>query len=309
LTICLLCLFAVPASAEEATVGTSGEAWYATLPTCTAAAACAPTGVVPPTSPFPEGTLHVARALGTELARSYIQLDLTSLPLDAVPTGGTLTLPLSVDQTAGTLRPEEAHIEACFMVVSFTPGIFGSIEEPPSPDCFTSASAQLVTLEAGSAFVVDLAPFAERWAAGEPNEGIALVPALEDAPEGPLPPGVLPVPVPSDETWHVAFNGSGAAEEPRISAAISYTLPAVELPPQPALPPVTVPAIPGYHIPAQQPAATAPPAFVPQQPQTILVATHGFQYAGVFVLPLIALAVGSAVSYSLTRDIETKPSS
>jgi hypothetical protein len=301
-TIALLGLFAQPAAAEELTVGTSAEAWYTVVPTCTAAVACVPKDAgVPPVNPFTAGTLHVARLAGTELARTYLKLDLEALPAGATPTGGTLTLPIATDPTAGTLNAEQAQIQACYMVASFTPGALGAIEEPPVPDCFTSATATLLTLPEGSSFVVDLAPFAERWAAGDANEGLALVPLLNEAPPGPA-----PVPLPSQETWHVALNGMDSAAAEKITASVSYLLPGSEqLPPPAPLPPAVVPGIPGYSIPgAQPPPAVTPPATIPRQAPTVLVATRGFEYAGVFVLPLVALAVGSAVSYSLTREVE-----
>ena len=307
ITVVVLCLFAPPASAEQVTVGTSGEAWHAILPTCTAAVACVPAGRgVPPVSPFTAGTLHVARLAGAELARTYLKLDLETLPSGAAITGGTLTLPMANDQTAGTLNPEQAQIQACFMVAGFTPGAFGSVEEPPLPDCFTSATATLVTLAEGSSFVVDLAPFAERWAE-EPNEGLALVPVPQEEQPAPvpLPPGVAPpVPLPSQETWHVAFNGSESAAEAKIAASVTYTLPGIEPPPPAPVPPLVVPGVPGYFVPPPQQPVVQPPAAVPPLAPTVLVATRGFEYAGVFVLPLLALAIGSAVSYSLTREIE-----
>ncbi len=302
--IAVLGLFSSPAAAEELTIGTSAEAWYTVVPTCTAAVACVPKDAgVPAVNPFTAGTLHVARLAGTELARTYLKLDLEALPADATPTGGTLTLPIATDPTAGTLNPDQAQIQACFMVASFTPGALGSLEEPPVPDCFTSATATLVTLPEGSSFVVDLAPFAERWAAGDANEGLALVPLLNEAP----PPGPAPVPLPSQETWHVALNGMDAAAAAKIIASVSYTLPGSEplSPPPPPLPRAVALGIPGFFIPGAQPPPVAPPtATVPRQTPTVLVATRGFEYAGVFVLPLVALAIGSAVSYSLTREVD-----
>ena len=301
LTAVVLCLFATPAAAEQVTVGTSAEAWHTVLPTCTAAVACVPAGTgVPAVNPFTTGTLHVARLAGTELARAYIKLDLEALPADATLTGGTLTLPIATDPTAGTLSPEQAQIQACFMVAAFTPGALGSIEEPTVPDCFTSATATLVTLPEGSSFVVDLAPFAARWAEGEPNEGIAIVPIPNEAPPGPA-----PVPLPSNETWHVAFNGRDSAAPAKISAAIDYALPAFEQAPPAPVPPAVVPGVPGYFIPGAPPPAVLPPPPAPQvQAPAVLVATHGFEYAAIFLLPLVGLAIGSAVSYSLTREIE-----
>jgi hypothetical protein len=229
------------------------------------------------------------------VARTYLTLDLAALPSDATMTGGTLTLPIATDQTAGTLNPDQAQIQACFMVARFTPGTSGSIEEPPVPDCFTSAPATLITLAEGSSFVVDLAPFAARWAAGEANEGIALVPAQSEA---------QAAPTPSTESWHVAFNGRDSQAAAKISATITYTLSGFEPPSPLPNPPLVVPGVPGYFVPpAQQPFAQ-PPALPPRQVPAVLVATHGFEYAGIFVLPLVALAIGSAVSYSLTREIE-----
>ena len=318
-TVVVLYLFAPPASAEQIRVGTDAEAWYAILPTCTTAGLCVPPGtvpaVVPPSVPLPEGLatpavpvpggmLHVARVLGTDVARAYVKLDLTSLLSGAVPTGGTLTLPFSADPSAGTVGPEMAHIQACFMVVSFPPGTTGSIEEPPGADCSTAATATLLTLPEGSAFVVDLSAFAQRWASGEANQGIALMPAPPEAVPAPLPAPVPPVPAPSTETWQVAFNGRDSAAPAKISATVDYVLPADEFPAAP-IPPQVIPGVPGYYLPGAQPPVVAPPqAAPPLQAPTVLVATRGFEYAAVFVLPLVALALGSAVSYSLTREIE-----
>lgn len=289
-------LSATPASADTLTVGTTAESWYLFLPTCTAEVLCSPEQV-PPVSPFPPGTLHVGLAAGGEVTRAYVKLDLDDVPSDAQLVGGTLTLPVAAEPAAGTLNMEQALINVCFMVRPFGASAAGSAQAPSAPDCFTSSPATLVVLEGGSSFVTDLAPFAERWAAGEPNEGLALV-GVPD-PNATLPQGISP------STWHVAFNGRDSAAAQKVAATLDYVSPVAEPPPPSSpVPPVAIPPVPGQAVPgAQTPAVQPPPqAFQPTLPvQT--VALRGFEYAGVFMIPLVGMALVAMIAYSLTRDV------
>src|SRR5206468_7362766 len=89
---------AAPVSADDATatVPTLNEAWYVTAQ-CALPTGCGAAGSSAPATPYPDGTLHVGIAAGTETDRTYLNLDLGSLPAGALLTGGTLTVPLDTD--------------------------------------------------------------------------------------------------------------------------------------------------------------------------------------------------------------------
>src|SRR4051812_26911589 len=100
LAVSLALAWPAVARATTSDSGAASESWYVIRPACPAPAECPdpPTGA----SPYPAGTLHVAVDSGNETARTYLALDLHSLPSDARLTGGTLRLPVA-SADAGSL--------------------------------------------------------------------------------------------------------------------------------------------------------------------------------------------------------------
>ena len=298
----LLWLAAAPAEADKATVGTAAESWYQVSGCGVVPCAGSTLPVTPPAplpqelpapvpapsvNPFPAGTLHIGLTAGQEQSRTYIKLALDSLPFGAELQGGILSLPVAA-MNAGTIDASSAMIDACFMVNDFHGGDAGAVASPPEPDCTTSAPAHLITQPTGQTFTVDLRTFTERWAGGETNNGIALIPSeAAKAARG---------------TWEVAISGKGSTG-PQIKAELNYTVP-----PEPAFTPEPVPEpvftppqiAPPPTAPTQAPAPVIPPVVQPP----VAITTHGFEYAAIFLLPLAGLAVSGMLGYSLTREVE-----
>ena len=275
-----------PARAETATAGPEAEAWYAPSPTCTTPVGCLP---LPALSAYPAGTMHVGVRAGLEEARTYLRLALDGLPADATLTGGTLTIPVGGPEM-GTASPETASVVACYGYAPFAPAE-ASTAPPPAVDCTTTAPARY---EAGApaTLTVDLTPFATRWGAGEPNDGIALLPA----------PGTTP-----GTTWHVGFAAGSA------SATLRYDLEEGPVESVPIEEPSFVdegffgaPPLGGLVAPEPQ-ASTAPIAAEAERPAQVApvfnVSGPGFAYPAVFAVPLLLLALGGYLGWALTRPV------
>src|SRR3954451_15224806 len=89
----------------SATVPDVAEAWYATAPidVCTTPLGSPPDQV--PTSPYPDGSLHVGVAGGQETARSYLQPNISQMG-GATLLRGTMTLHVDTANSDGSLSPE-----------------------------------------------------------------------------------------------------------------------------------------------------------------------------------------------------------
>lgn len=297
------------AGSGSVTTGPASEAWYRSSPLC-----ALPTGCPPAPSPYSAGTLHVGVALGAEEDRTYLQLDLTSLPAGTKPAGGQLLLPIATGPQDGSRSPEVARIRAC-PVSDPVEDVDGSYDAPPEPDC-AAASVEAVYVEATeqtpAAFTVDLGQLATRWQESSAPGALALLPAEELEPT---------------ETWHVAMSrrdreGEGVAS---ITAAVSYTSAAVDTQEEQP-PPVQAPLDPGFVPPpamtfadepftapapsidvpvtaTEEPAPAAAPQAAPAQVVPVAFVDGSFRYPAVFLLPLaFALAIGW-LGRALTRDL------
>jgi len=300
-------LFAPSASADSATVGVAGAAWYSPPPSCALPTGCGPTDSLPPASVYPAGTLHVGVRAGVEEARTYLKLDLESLPADAKVTGVTLTLPVAPGD-AGTVDAADARMVACWLPHSFTPAS-GSAAPPPEVDCSTSADAVPAGGEP-SRFTVDLRAFAARWASGEANNGLALVPAPRQAPGA---------------TWHVALYAPASQGTPptaQVAFDAAGTPAAFPVPADGGLGPAVGPpsASPGGEALSSAPPASAAapileqahaPAALPPSPQAQLVTQTfpRFAYPVVMGLPLVLLLLGGYLGRALTRPLDPVDSS
>lgn len=319
---------ALAAPGGTKTVGDSAEAWYRSTPTCALPTGCADVTGAP--SPYAAGTLHVGVLTGMQESRTYLALDLTTLPPSTKPTGGTLLLPVATGSMDGTAAPETATLQAC--AVSDALGASdGSFAAPPATDCKAASAPATFVPASGSdpaAFTVPLAALARAWDTGSIPGAVAVLPADGTA---------------ATATWHVAFSArtrTGEMARP-IQSAVSYTSVAVNdsasTPPEvPAPPFVDAPADPGpagfdsgtgfaaqpvpeappVTQPAAGPAADAAPAAVPPQTAAVPVTERplqavpaaqvfsaAFRYPVVFLLPLL-LALGVAwTGRALTRDL------
>ena len=321
---------ALAVGSGTATVKPTAEAWYRVPLACTLLTGCADLTGAPMYSP---GTLHVGVNAGTEEARTYLQLDLASLPSGTKPFGGTLLLPLATATSDGTRAPETAKMQACAVTGEVT-DVDGSFQAPPRAECeIASVPATFVPAEGENpaAFTVDLASLTAAWEGSATPGALALLPARETAPP---------------DSWHAAFSrrdrtGQGVVP---ISAALSFV--SAPLDTSSAAPPVVPPPpfepapAPAFDSPgatsfdsggtsfdsgggtsfaapplsvdtplAQAPAAQSQQAPViagPSQQQAVPVASFvpsGFRYPGVFLLPLLLVVGASWIARALTRDL------
>lgn len=327
LAVPIVGLLSAPASAavprEGATSGTTTartatDAWYSASAACTSS----PTGCLPagPPTPYPSKTLHVGVVAGQEEARTYLSLDLASLPSGTSLTGGTLRLPIGGGDD-GSRAADTATVQACLVTAAFKDDVEGGTDAPPAVDCKKAMSTAKYVPAAGSApemLTVDLAPFAAAWSSGSLQQGFALLPAADTAPSS---------------AWHVAFSahdrkgstvpaptaevayassaaaGSGASyEAPSFDAPAPKTnanTASVSFAAAPLAPQWDPPAL--AQLPAAQPdvAPQAPPVAPAQQvtPQAFVGGGGGFAYPGVFLVPLLLAASGGWLARSLTRDL------
>jgi hypothetical protein len=282
-----------PARAETASAPVTDDAWFTPPPTCALPIGCGPTDSLPPLSRYPAGTLHVGLTAGIEDSRTYLKIDLGAVPAGGTLTGGTLTLPVA-PAADGTTSPETSQIAACFVTSNFTP-VEGSLAPPPSIDCSSTIDATYVP-GPPAVLVVQLAPFASRWAAGETNYGVALVPAGVPAP---------------GTTWHLAFSSRTRAgsDVPAGSAQLTYdpaaipVEPAPEIVDEPALSDVITDFLPA--APPQSPAAAiVDQSNLPTQLAPVVdIGGPGFAYPVVMAMPLVLLVLGGYLGWALTRPV------
>jgi hypothetical protein len=269
----------------------------------------APLPVPPPEAPapgaaaYPVGTLHVEAVAGKSTARAYVVPDLTLLPYDATLLGGELTLPVNRTETAGSHGVDTARFIACLTTEPVADGDTGRPSGAPAYDC-DAATAKVRFQDGENAFAVDLGAFIEKWKAGAPNYGVALLPAKDLGPEA---------------TWHVTLNGSDVEQGKGASSTIRYSVPEVETPVVPEEP-IGVPEAPvtsGGGVLTPEPPAAAPPPAADEVPTAApaapvapmetapfsLLNKPWYTYRGVVFLPLAFLVALSFTGRSLTRPL------
>lgn len=300
-----------PSSADQASieVGNAAEAWYSvaeaadpcTLPIGCPAAPVPPAPVPTEASPYPEGTLHVESVAGEQSAHAYLLPDLEELPPQATPITGTLTLPLSEEPESGNTNVAAAKIVACLATAQIEDGVYGGTADSPDYDCEEAKSPAKFDPRTGT-FTVDLDPFLEHWAEGNPAYGIALVPAKAEAPQ---------------ESWHVSLNGSSSSRTPKCVSALTYREPGGPLTPDvpptsggpdvPATPPIgESAALNAPEAPSAPELAPAPPPEVSAQPtpaQIGLMNSPWYKYRGVVFLPLAFMVALVISGRTLTRPL------
>ncbi len=285
-------------------------AWFARAEPCLSVIDCA---VLPPVSPYPEDTLHVALSGGDETARSYIAMSFL-LPPDAELLGGELELPLDTDPAHGSVAPETADLIACLTVHKFKP-VRGSLEKPPATKCAVRKGA--IYDEEKAVFTVDLNRFLEDWE----EEGIAAL-ALRPSDSA----------LANTESWHVVFPADEQAEDdaPIIEATLVYAAPAdttggfgfeFESEPEPAdqgsssissfsppsfdtaaAPPITqTETMPSTPPTTSQPVDAQPISAVAAP--TAGFAGEGFAYPIIWAFPLVLLVGYGLIGRALTKEL------
>src|SRR4051812_23530325 len=196
------------AASGTVTVKTGIDAWFSTSSACTASpTGCLPAGV--PAPPYPSKTLHVGVGAGQEESRTYLSLNLLSLPAGTALTGGTLRLPVA-GMEDGSRAPDTASFQACLVRASFKDDVAGSTDQPPAIDCKSAAAPAKYAAAAGTApaqFTVDLTAFGTAWTGG--SAALALVPTPDQAP---------------NTAWHVALSAHDrtGSTVPAPTATVSY---------------------------------------------------------------------------------------
>lgn len=286
-----LLLLPSSASADEAKVFMSSEAWYLELPPCQSLLDCGP--LIPPAT-YPKDTLHVAYTSGIETARTYVSFSLADAASGEL-TGGTLTLPVDSNPLHGTLLPDQAEIVAC-LVNGSVDSVQGSVDVPPPADC--SVSSPAVYDATGGIFRVSLAPFVPKWTSG--TASLAILPS--------------PNPTFGPAVWHVTFYATmqESKDSPPITATLRFA--AGSAPPPPTGTGGSVPSTGGGSGPPVSfdgvgmgsPPTVQPPA----APATRVVmpflggfAGSGFAYAIVWALPLVLLGGLGALGRALTKSL------
>jgi hypothetical protein len=276
---------------KRATVPMATEAWYLSVPPCTNLLDCSP---VPPVSPYPKDTLHVAVAAGRELARTYVAFE-ASLPSSARLTSGRLNLPVDTDPLHGSLVPNRARMEACLATGEFK-AVRGSPAAPPAINCETSAPATWNGKE--KAFTVELDAFLGSWQSGA--GALALVPASAGEP--------------TPDSWHVVFPATPkeGSKAPAIVATLTYSTVGTGSGGPSDIPAPDIPITGGTGVgvgfgplpqaPAPQP-TPLPTAPVVQPLYPGGFAGLGFAYPIVWALPLVIIAGVGALGRALTKEL------
>ena len=220
---------AMAIAATKNNVGNGDEAWFvknkeplaggpAGDPTCELPTGCNAAGNAQrPSGPHPEGVLVVAANAGDDDAQMFFNFAVDKLPLGAVVTGGTVTLPVATDDEAGNFRPESAKLVAC-IVTGFIPGGAdgGSYQDRPEFDDGTCVPVALDDKAETLTYTLDLKRFGKAWGSGTtPMQGVTILKDPEVSPPAP------------QETWRVVFNSSRRASEdpeqfPPITSNLEY---------------------------------------------------------------------------------------
>lgn len=306
---------AVAASATSATVlRPTVEAWFQPNPSCAQPTGCLEPGSPPtPLSPYPSGTLHVGYASGAETARTYL-----ALPLSTVTSGvtaATLDIPLDTAATDGSQRPETARLQVCLFSGDLQ-AVEGSVDRPPPVSCDRRSLVAYVPLPSPHLYA-DLTPLLPRLLT---SSGVAVLPQAGS--------------VGSADAWRVVFSAhtrTGSASTP--PAAVTLTL--ADVSPGSVAGPATQPAVdstggqavgpPDGWTPASSGSAPLrgtgfaqpPPTDASPGPSPVVaaagatrataaraqLATRGYPYPGVWLLPIALLVLVPTTARALTRDL------
>jgi hypothetical protein len=219
---------AMASAASKNNVGNGDEAWFQAYqeplaelpsgdPSCESPAGCNLAGNVTRgvLKPHPEGVLVVAANAGEDDAQMYFNFNVDDLPLGAVVTGGTVTMPVATDPEAGNMRPEDAKLVAC-MVTGFIPGGAdgGSYQDRPEFDDGTCVPVELDDSAETQTYTINLNRFGKAWGTGTtPMQGVTVLVDPKVSPPAP------------QETWRVVFNSARrASQDPEVYPPITSDL-------------------------------------------------------------------------------------
>ena len=220
---------ALASAASKNDVQNGDESWYLQNqeplagspvgdPTCELPTGCNASGnLTRKPAPHPEGTLVVAANGGEDDAQLFFNFG--GLPLNAVVTGGTVTMPVATDEEAAAFRPDAANLVAC-LVTGFIPGGAegGSWQDRPEFDDSTCVPVEQDDTAETLTYTFSLDRFGKAWGTGaQPMNGVTVLKDPEISPPAP------------DETWRVVFNTSRRASQdpetyPPITSDLQYTV-------------------------------------------------------------------------------------
>lgn len=304
------------ATSDPEVITTTFESWYQPDPTCDALGSCVagtPLPVSPPvgipTSPYPEGTLHVAWTGAAETARSYIYFPLFRASGDIA--SAVLDIPLDTAAENGAAASELSTVMAC-LATGILENAAGSFAPPPEVDC-TDAILLTYVEEPTPHLTGDLTPLIDALRSAT---GIALLPDAVNS---------------GTDAWRVVFSshrrpdvGQGpptltvtiadpidgepgeepVVEEPVVVGNDTGGAPVVHSPPIGGVAPIQPVAqprpAPEVAQPTQPPSAPAPEALP-------VAVDDGQTYPEVFLLPLLLLVLVPFVGRSLTSDLQPTP--
>ncbi|HEV7680330.1 MAG TPA: hypothetical protein VGQ42_17350 [Candidatus Dormibacteraeota bacterium] len=259
-----------------------------------------------------QSAIHVAVALGTETARSFVHVDVNSLLAQGTVQGLKLTL-VPTGATASNTNGSSAALRACMLKQPIATPFDAS--KPPAHDC--SVASADGKPDAQGAWTFDLSGFVLNWTTSA-DTGVAIVPAASTGPAS---------------SWQVAFDKAKSTASADVVPAGSSSMPisvvAPAAPPSFPIVPSSGSATVAIPPPAAVPSAAAAPSPVAVAPQpssshapAAAASTVGAQppaspwwlliVAGVLLL-LVALAVSTvtipasggvllrAPSWALTR--------
>lgn len=224
------------AAASKSDVKNGEEAWFlnnkeplansptGSDPTCDLPTGCNASGNAQRSSPHPEGVMVVAANGGDPDAQMFFNFNTDDLPLGAVVTGGTVTMPVAQDPDARNFREDQGQMVAC-LATGFIPSGAdgGSYQDRPDFDKDACVKVDLVEDAEATTYTFDLKRFGKIWAAGTQSmNGVTVMVDPEISPPAP------------DETWRVVFNtvrrsndnsGEDAAfEYPIITSDLQYRI-------------------------------------------------------------------------------------
>jgi len=305
---------AAAAATSTTVVRPIGEQWFQPNPSCAQPTGCLEPGSPPvPLSPYPSGTLHVGYASGAETARTYLALPLSTITAEV--TAATLDIPLDMAPADGSQRPETAHLQVCLFSGDLR-AVEGSVDAPPPVSCDPRSLVAYVPLPSPHLYA-DLTPLLPRLLT---SSGIAVLPQAGS--------------VGSADAWRVVFSAhtrTGSAATP--PAAVTLTL--ADVRPGPVTGPATPPTVDstggqaagspdgstttssgsaplsgtGFAQPPLTDASPGPTPIVATAGATTptaaraQLATRGYSYPGVWLLPIALLVLVPTTARALTRDL------
>lgn len=281
----------------------TAAAWFQPDPLCATPLGC---GFIklPALSPYPKGTFHIGTAVGRQIARAFIAVNLGKQGSDI--RGGTLSVPLDTSPTDGSLNPQAAKVNVCVTYQAVT-DVEGAFDGAPAANCLPAAPAKYVAKPAPH-LVANL----ERLASGLSGGGLSGVKGF----------ALLPADAAPTTAWQLVFKlpTTKSAPGPTLSLLVGKVRHVTATPPAghhgDGHEPGNLPApVVGTGV---APAPTLPPAttVVPPDNTKPVIAnpstpvgrfvTVGYQYPEVWLLPLLLLVLIPYALRSLTKDLTRK---